>query len=145
MEIELNVRGAGLDQLQALQLRVWVHVWPKHEEDRYVLARLLVDCCELKWRLLSEVAAKEEADETLDFSVQLVWVEATHNAEAHHVRVDNMLLHLLPLRKLPLLLHFVLGVLRDTLDDCKSDSLILFNVLLAEVIENFIDYISLAW
>ena len=89
--------------------------------------------------MFGEVAAQEVADEALDFVVKLFRMEASHDAHSNHVRVDHVLLHHLPLCALLLLLHFELGVLRDTLDDGECDPRVFLDVVLAEVFKGIVD------
>ena len=54
-----------------------------------------------------------------------------------------MLLHLLTFCQFLLLLHFVFGVLCDTLDDRQSNFLIFLNIFVLEVIEDCINRVLL--
>ena len=91
---------------------------------------MLEDRNEFKWWLLREVSTEEEADEALYLAVELVWMKASHDTEANHMGVDDILLHFLTLGQFRLAVDLELCVFGDALDDSQSDSLIFVNVVL---------------
>ena len=69
-------------------------------------------------------------------------MEASHDAQSDHVRIDDVLLHLLSLAESPRLLHLELGILCDTLNDGQRDSRVLLDIVLSEVFERVINLLK---
>jgi hypothetical protein len=87
----------------------------------------------IEWRRLSEISAQEERDEALNLLLELVWEEASHDAQPDHVGIDDVLLGLLSsIWPFPVL-NFELGVLCYSLDDCMGDFGVLLNIVLPEI------------
>ena len=76
----MSFSGAWLDHFEIAQLSVWIDIWPDHEQDWNELRRLSVKSHEFKWRRLCETASQKVTDETLDLVIELLWMEASHDA-----------------------------------------------------------------
>ena len=75
--------------------------------------------------------------------VKLLRMEASHNAEAYHVRIDHVLLHHLSFGKLLGLLDLELRILSDALDDSKRNSRVLLDIVLSEVLKGVLHVLHL--
>lgn len=139
----MDVLRLHLDLLQVDQLSVRIHVGTQHQKNRHDFARLAENRRKFKWRNVREVSAKEIGDEALNLCVELVRVEASHDAQSHHVRINHVLFHLLTLRHFLLLLHLELGVLGDALDDGHCNPSVLLHVVLSELFKGVLNVFNL--
>ena len=122
--------------LQNFELGVWIYVLTKHQKHWDVFACLIVDFYEVKSRLLSEVTAKEEADEAFDFSVKSFRMETANYAESDYVWIYYILLHFLALGEFLFLVDLKLCVLCNTLNDCERNLLVLISITHTEVFKD---------